>query len=154
MNFEEYQLIFSLKCNIWYFRRWWTLRSWFKAFVIWRNFVFVWKFLVASSADWAITLRFVIETGNFTFDSTMSRPALKMHITFCFMGTMAYFYGGTSSGSRGSEDPHNLLFYGYHGIFLWGYIVRIAKLNTQFWMAENLRRSPSHPLVFICKKIN
>jgi len=64
-------------------------------------FVFVWKFLLALSSDWARLLRFVVETGIFTFDSTMSRPALGggVHMAPYFMGTMVSLLGGTASGA-------------------------------------------------------
>jgi hypothetical protein len=60
--------------------------------------------------------RFVVETRSFTFDSTVSRPALGAHIA-----------------------P---LFYGYHGIFFGGYSVRSVKLTTHCCMAEKLRMPP------------
>ena len=65
-------------------------------------FVVVRKFLLALSSDWARFLRFVVETGTFTFDSTMSRQALgggRSTWLPYFMGTMVSLLGGTASGA-------------------------------------------------------
>lgn len=61
-------------------------------------------------------LRFVVETGTFTSDSTVSWPTLGVHMTPYFMGNMVYLEGGFS--------------------------VRSVKLNTHFCVAENLRTPP------------